>query len=48
MLKHFKQIFFIALAAVLILMGTTSCGTMRGFGEDVGRAGNQIERAANQ
>jgi len=36
---------FLLLSALLVVF-STSCGTARGIGHDVGHAGNLIERAA--
>ena len=35
----------LALAAALLLSG---CNTVKGVGQDIGKAGNAIERAANK
>jgi len=48
MKKRLLQFVTLAFASVIIVIGTTSCGTIRGIGEDVGRAGNVIERAASR
>lgn len=39
---------FWTLAALLLLLGTTACNTMQGFGEDVRRTGAWIERKADR
>lgn len=37
---------FLALAAALLALFASGCGTMRGFGNDVSHAGDHIEDAA--
>ncbi len=38
----------VGVAFVLIAGGTTSCGTARGFGQDVEETGDQIQEAATR
>jgi len=34
-------------SALMLVMGTTSCATTRGFGRDVQTTGQKIQKAAN-
>ena len=45
LMKHKRLILFIASA--ILALSLTSCGTMRGIGEDISSAGRGIKRAAS-
>ena len=38
----------IALASVLAILGMTGCNTMQGFGKDVEKTGEGVEKAAKK
>lgn len=41
-----QRMFLLILATALMALFGASCGTVRGFGRDVGRAGDNIEDAS--
>lgn len=38
----------LALAALLAVLALSACNTVRGFGQDVAKAGDQLEEAADE
>jgi predicted small secreted protein len=45
MLESHTHLAFLILTAVALILGGTSCRTMRGAGEDIQHAGSHLERA---
>ncbi len=39
---------FVILVVMLGLLGLSACNTMEGFGKDVSKVGNKIEKSADQ
>jgi predicted small secreted protein len=51
MLEIFKESIMRILVSILVMMGAVSlsaCNTVRGIGQDIEKAGDTIERAANK
>ena len=46
MKSSFKSIVILLFASALMAVITSSCGTVRGFGSDVGTVGNGIRNSA--
>jgi predicted small secreted protein len=44
---HMRQIIFATLMMLMLLSTNVACNTVRGFGEDVERAGEKTQDAAN-
>lgn len=47
MIQKHKRIIILLIASALFSMFTSSCGTMRGIGQDISGAGRGLQKAAS-
>jgi predicted small secreted protein len=45
---HFNRFMLLSIGVAILALSSISCGTARGFGQDVERTGDKIQEAASR